>query len=669
MVLRNRGGGDRQDIGGSNSKSSGGSSHATQNNQTVIESSPTPRLAIKGFRQKLGKAIAPSKDSSTSSSQKSHHHQSSSSSSPKSWKETGGVAYDSQPGHHQFPNGSGGGSSAKTSYSSSGSHKTKSSSSRAMTKAASQNSDSPSSSSGNLAENSTPAATGPSFLRQPKSSGSAAKDTKNRVSGSGIPTRNSLIGGGTATSGNHARDGPDLLSGTTSGNNSANNNIMNTNATNNNHNNNINNFVQQGDSASTTSLNSTSSSSTTNGMLQSLGNGTGIPKPTAAVKGTTKQNSQKQQHSGDINSPANSKQSNSHNKSASGDGSVSKLDIEIYNQDNNEINNKPEVTSCSSSDSRSNLSLSSEKSLCGGSGNTATGSTSLNKTSTSSSLKSNDTSQSSTASSGGGNGANGGITVALVSPMPSLTNSVSNTPSVSSIESTSGLTQSQFSQSSISQSNSNSNSSEVTVMLTSKYQQQSSTDDILGNSFASSMEQPDNIATSGNATNTKVDIDSPPGGNKISPGSEFASGSSSMGSLKCAVETGSSSSGTSLTSPIGVIPEEISSSEGGSNANNVNQKMIIEKDNGQESGSSCSDTKSTEGTNDNSFSQDNGNSVIPECEEDDLFLNVQPMEPILRNSPYGYIKSPPGSAGVTNPHAFFQTRGGGLQMRRTGNKT
>ncbi|CAL8120133.1 unnamed protein product [Orchesella dallaii] len=720
VILRNRssGGGDRHDIvGGSNTNSKsghGGSSAGGVAPQMLIDSSSsTPRLAIKGFRQKLGKAIA-SKESSPKAS--SHHH--SSSSSPKSSRKESGDSHhhrvhsnesssslsnnnksgtSSSGGYHQ-PSSS---SSQKGHGKHESSSKSSSSSSRAMTKHTGTISEalaSPASDSSlcgsagvngvdnvnvtNSGQNGS-SSSAPSFLRQPKGASangsSSSRDSKNRFSGTGIPTRNSLIGGSGGSPPNSQRDS-ELLTMSQSGNSpnmSANNN--------NNINNNIasnNNNLLEGNSVSTTSLNSTASSnmsSTTNGVLQSSGNGTGIPKPTAAVKGTTKQlpslNPQSNgkaltdeaKLSGGSNRDNNSKQNSTRAREdvvnpvdsknevglvASPPSNPSSSPLVSSTPENNEI--KPEVTSCSSSDSRSNLSqnsFSSEKSLCGSS--SGGGPSTLNKTSTNSSIKSTES-------------CNNGITVALVSPMPSLTNSASNTASVSSMDSNSGLTQSQFSASSVSQSNSNSNSSDVTVMLASKYQQQlqQSAENVVNNSVASSVEQgveqvaskqleirhetPDEEGMHTTATS------------KISPGSGFesstASGSSSMGSLKCMVETGSSSSGTSVTSPTCVTQDQLGNG-------NVNQKLTSEN--------SVPGGKSGAGNNDNRCHQENGNSVIPECDEDDLILNVKPMEPLLRNSPYGYIKSPPGGhPGSSNSPAFFaaahKAGGNGIQMRRTG---
>lgn len=684
-----------------------GSKSSSHQNPIVIES--TPRLAIKGFRQKLGKAIATSSSSKESSPvpQKGHNSLSSSTGSPKnSRKESQGDGPHSNH-HHQFPNGSG---SKATSYQhhSSSSRKTSSSSrggssASAMTKNSSTVSGSVGGGdcSGNLiSENgsgstSNSTSSGASFLRQPKtgSSNATARDSKNRVSGTGIPTRNSLIekAGVGVSGGMISRESTSSTEQSISV--GGNNNLININNATNNINNNIN-------SVSTTSLNSSTSSNTmssgttatsatggattTNGVLQSLGNGTGIPKPTAAVKGTTKQSCSSQKHPPSTSvicseNNGSTATSTSNNKKLNNKNSESKVAVEV-GEDDPPSNGKPEGTSCSSrSESRSNLSqnsFSSEKSLCSNAGSGGGNGGGINKTSTSSSLKSaND------------NSSANGVTVALVSPMPSLTNSVSNTASVSSIESNSGgvgenggagisnLSQSQFSTSSISQSNSNSNSSDVTVMLASKYQQQqqqlrqqSSLDDIADVDISANSTVDDEVTSQ---------LGSPPensANNKTSPlgsGEGFvsstASGSSSMGSLKGSLEMGSSSSGNSLTSPTCVgIPEEETA--------NVNQKK-------HEAAEKESVTSTGNTTNDNKFgSQDNGNSVIPECDEEDVMLNVKPMEPLLRNSPYGYIKSPPGT-GTTglpgNSPSFFPSSqhhqktsaANFIQMRRTGKKS
>lgn len=716
VVLRNRGGGERTE-GSSIAKSS--------HNQMVIEpsassSTSTPRLAIKGFRQKLGKAISTTnnKDSSSvSSSQKGHHsHHSPSSSSPKSSRKE---SIGENQHHHSFPNGNSGGSGTSKGTSSSGYHHHSNSSSRkssrsgssAMTKtsvsgtASGDVNSAPnvgniiSVESNNGSGSTANSGSGASFLRQPKtgsSNNSGARDSKNRVSGSGIPTRNSLIERGM----HNPRDSTSEQSAISGGGMSANNNLVNINNASNNINNN--------NSVSTTSLNSTASStnatssatasaagSTTNGVLQSLGNGTGIPKPTAAVKGTTKQSTSGcHQKTSSISTSQNESACSSNGGDSGTSSPTSNKQITNKNDnnpkalDNNvdaEDSAKREMASCSSSDSRSNLSqnsFSSEKSLCSNNGSGG-GNSVLNKTSTSSSIKSTDTSSS-----------NAGITVALVSPMPSLTNSVSNTASVSSIESniSAGLTQSQFSASSVSQSNSNSNSSDVTVMLASKYQQQLKKQQSSLENIDSPSEQSANISDdkgikipSSCSSSTALgsihdEISSPPSNcgstnNKISPlgsggfVSSTASGSSSMGSLKCSLEMGSSSSGTSLTSPtcIGVdgIPEE-EHCESGKNANETESESEL-------AANRLNSTNIQPIEHDNRLNLDNGNSVIPECDEDDALLNVKPMEPLLRNSPYGYIKSPPGTMPSTgNASSFFpgahhpKSPGSCIQMRRAG---
>lgn len=241
------------------------------------------------------------------------------------------------------------------------------------------------------------------------------------------------------------------------------------------------------------------------------------------------------------------------------------------------------------------------------------------------------------------------ITIAMVAPMQSLSTSTS----VSSVDSSSqSLSQSQMS--------SHSNSSEASVILAKGLQHQllqqkqnianspmkngaNSTATGLASSNATSSMTIAQTHSVSAATNNKSEgreliiTDESGPSTKVSPMSVFGgSGSSSMGSLnKCALE---SSSGASSAGDLGSSGELRSGSSGASS----NRPSV------------------------GGLSPNNGNNeAIPECDEDDLLLNVTPMEPMT----YEYIKSPPSghqTPGFLSPKSSSGVSGGGIHLGRIG---
>lgn len=490
-------------------------------------SSSSPRLAIKGFRQKIGKAITSSKDGK---------HQ-----SPKSSRKEVEVK---------------GLSSSSSTVAAKGvtAERQKTSPPTEQQSRLREKSIESGKSVSNCSQNQSQG-----FLRQPKpsSSGNCNRDSRNRFSGTGIPTRNSLIvtHNGVGGSINSSKDDQNPVHSS--------NGVLDSN-----------NSVH-------------SSMSSINGSSLP-GPNTGIPKPTAAIKGTSKQISS-----------STSKEALKQDYSSTGAGSLSRNNK--AGSPNGVVNNpisKPTL-SRNGDEGRSTTMTKKESSPTPTAPKPVVDNPSI---------------------------------VAMVAPMQSLSNSTS----VSSVDSSShSLSHSQLS----SLSHSNSNSSEASVILANRatglplQKQQVQAQVHTGIKNVSTNVTPNNPTTPVTLATTPVvtlinkksegkelilvgeDVSnqSPNGGpssSKVSPMSVFGgSGSSSMGSLNKCVE---SSSGAS--SSIGEMGSNGELGSGGSSGNSNRTNICA------------------------SLSPSNGNNeVIPECDEDDLLLNVTPMEPMT----YEYIKSPP----------------------------
>ncbi|XP_035704114.1 protein sickie isoform X4 [Folsomia candida] len=571
-------------------------------------SASTPRLAIKGFRQKIGKAI-----NSNSKESKNHHshHQ-----SPKSSRKDGEVnsgpsgasssgkgfpnrqqrtssssAESQQPEKHVSSGGGGGGGKegrGKLSGESGGS---------------------------------VPTNGGQGFLRQPKPSSSNSRDNRNRFSGTGIPTRNSLIVTNNSSASN-SRD--ELLHPYHHSSNGL-------------------------DSAGSNNSVHSSMSSINGGSL--LGsNNTGIPKPTAAVKGTSKQQSQSNIKEEKLLSTSLSREAlkdcptlgnasltrnrrgmgESSNDTNSATPSLEQAESTNKSSPASAADLKPGPASTAPSFSKAKGNVSE----AGGGGMTT--------------KKEDDKPQMESGISTT-KPIDPSITIAMVAPMQSLSTSTS----VSSVDSSSqSLSQSQMS--------SHSNSSEASVILAKGLQHQllqqkqnianspmkngaNSTATGLASSNATSSMTIAQTHSVSAATNNKSEgreliiTDESGPSTKVSPMSVFGgSGSSSMGSLnKCALE---SSSGASSAGDLGSSGELRSGSSGASS----NRPSV------------------------GGLSPNNGNNeAIPECDEDDLLLNVTPMEPMT----YEYIKSPPSghqTPGFLSPKSSSGVSGGGIHLGRIG---
>jgi len=530
---------------------------------TNTATSSTPRLAIKGFRQKIGKAITNKESKGNTPSGSTTRN---SSKESEQYSSTNGSSSKGSPA-----------SSSKTQADA----KTKLDSSTSTSQTIYTN--------GNSG--------GQSILRQQKPSSTTgnSRDNRNRFSATGIPTRNSLIvTNNNSTSRDELHKSPNSLAY---------------------------------DSSSVHS-----SMSSISGLGGQPANGTGIPKPTAAVKGTSKQQLSNNKDEKAITSVSKSVMKDNQSK-----GILSNKPSDTNPQYTNSSKSEripssvPEATvttkKSSMSSENSNSSNQNETEKIHRKGELEESSSgNLNKSST----ISNNTTQGGLPSKSVDNG----VTVAMVAPMPSLSNSVSNSASASSVESSSlSLSHSQIS--SLSQSN----SSEVSVihvkgpphlstsLQESKLAKESTPNECLIASTGQTNGDSSEITTANVNVSVNSSGESP---NKVSPMSVYGtgSGSSSMGSLKCAADTSSGAS---------------SSGEG----------------NG-----SCNSGDGNRHCNTTDISPSNGNDVIPECDEDELLLNVTPMEPLN----YQYMKSPPSghiTPGFLSPKSGPHC-GNGIQLPRMG---
>ena len=535
----------------------------SQNAQTGSSNS-TPRLAIKGFRQKIGKAIS-SKESKSNNSPKTSRkdqHQTSSDATAAATTTTassGGAAVPAKTVQvtrvqsRLDVNGSSNGKETPLSYQSKidgvvprklekqGKIIESKLKSPRVSSATGASTDSV-----NGSEASGGGSNGSSFLRAPKLTAAAAgsRDSRQRYSGTGIPTRNSLIVPSSSSMlTNRNSQSKDELS----------------------------HQQQQQSSAQSDSItnNINASMSSVNGLV-SIGvtNGTGIPKPTAAVKGTTKISVSrdivvKEAH---LVSTANAQNGNLGSK----DCAAGKLRSDPDATSNKVTNHKlPAQESTSSSNSPLSVSSECTNQLV------TSGSELADSTKTSSSDSGSKKVKNEISSNG--------LSVAMVSPMLSvcsLSGSSSNAiNSMSSIDS--------------SLSQSNSNSSEASVIL-----------------------------MKGKLVN--LDKRRPIDGHHsmLGPNSNSLSVPAVVESNQSSYSNGDkpfSSNGSSSVSPMSK-----SDSPASPCPNDVDDHHAL---------------------NLNSLKASNNDGD----EEDEMLVNVTPMEPILRNSPYGYIKGPPGPSAYLSP--------------------
>jgi hypothetical protein len=524
--------------------------------------SSTPRLAIKGFRQKIGKAIT-SKDSKGS-------HGNSPKSTRKEIEHSGSTGTGPAKGISSSSRAQADGKKSSTS-STDPQEKNfgKIHGARITSEGSSESHCSGSSSQG---PSSNPG--GQSILRHPKSSSAtgngSARDNRNRFSSTGIPTRNSLI----VSNNSISRDE----------------------------------LHQSSHGLAYDSSSVHSSMSSINGLANQPGNGTGIPKPTAAVKGTTKLQSVKDEKSnGSSGLKVGVKEVTSKNMVSS---KTSPASPPYGNGSSNSKNDRSSVVQdpVSAKVTASSVKLDALSRNRNGSEDTQRRIENLDNESKA--PVENDTLNESTTSKSSSKVVESGVTVAMIAPMPSITNSVSNSASASSVESSShSLSHSQLS----SLSQSNSNSSEVSVIHVKGPHQSTLQESQLAreNTLDQSVVRMHSSERVGNSSKLEVEgqknitqsnVDS----SKVSPMSAYGtgSGSSSMGSLQCGPD---SSSGASSSGECdGGSSRDLEHPPPNSNGTNISPSH-------------------------------NGNDAIPECDEDELLLSVTPMEPLS----YQYMKSPP----------------------------